>query len=202
MSRLSVPPPSRPIPPSDAPRAKVAAANPNGKPADGPVISPKQAAASKARSPSPEPVKPADDKVRRLPPHSRSLSDRTVAEGYAHSTALFSSFFFFDFCLCFCFQSKAATIASSSQQEVSNLPVLDMETFEQILELDEDGDREFSSEMVWQYFDQAEQAFHDMDEKLYVLSLSLLCFHAPDPRNSRWGTSPLFSCNHPVRTRI
>lgn len=43
-----------------------------------------------------------------------------------------------------------------------------MDTFEQILELDEDDEREFSSEMVWQYFEQAEQAFTDMDTNLCV----------------------------------
>ncbi|KAI0688023.1 signal transduction histidine kinase [Cytidiella melzeri] len=49
-----------------------------------------------------------------------------------------------------------------------------MDTFEQILELDEDDDMEFSSEMVWQYFEQAEQAFTDMQEKLDEESLSAL----------------------------
>ncbi|KAI0092302.1 histidine-phosphotransfer domain, HPT domain-containing protein, partial [Irpex rosettiformis] len=64
--------------------------------------------------------------------------------------------------------------ASSSQPEESDLLVVDMDTFEQILELDEDDEREFSSEMVWQYFEQAEQAFADMDTKLEEKSLSAL----------------------------
>lgn len=52
--------------------------------------------------------------------------------------------------------------------EDPKVPVVDMETFEQILELDEEDSREFSSEMVWQYFSQAKLTFSDMDEALYV----------------------------------
>ena len=55
--------------------------------------------------------------------------------------------------------------------QTDDTPSIDMETFEQILELDEDDDREFSSEMVWQYFDQAEQAFKDMEENLCVFPI-------------------------------
>ena len=62
----------------------------------------------------------------------------------------------------------ASAEPSSSQPEESDVPVVDMDTFEQILELDEDDEREFSSEMVWQYFEQAEQAFTDMDTNLCV----------------------------------
>lgn len=49
------------------------------------------------------------------------------------------------------------------QAAESEHPIIDMDTLEQILELDEDDSREFSSEMVWQYFDQARQTFTDMD---------------------------------------
>ncbi len=68
-------------------------------------------------------------------------------------------------------QAKVAAVEASSSQpeEESDLPVVDMDTFEQILELDEDEDMEFSSEMVWQYFEQAEQAFTDMEAKLCVV---------------------------------
>ncbi|KAI0790258.1 histidine-phosphotransfer domain HPT domain-containing protein [Irpex lacteus] len=73
-------------------------------------------------------------------------------------------------------KSKVAAVEASSSQpeEESDLPVVDMDTFEQILELDEDEDMEFSSEMVWQYFEQAEQAFTDMEAKLQEQSLSAL----------------------------
>ncbi|THG98838.1 hypothetical protein EW026_g3402 [Hermanssonia centrifuga] len=39
-----------------------------------------------------------------------------------------------------------------------------METFNQILELDEDDTRDFSTEMVWAYFSQADTTFGDMDD--------------------------------------
>lgn len=45
---------------------------------------------------------------------------------------------------------------------------IDMDTFQQILELDEEDDREFSKEMVWAYFSQAEKTFGDLDEALWV----------------------------------
>jgi len=39
-----------------------------------------------------------------------------------------------------------------------------METFNQILELDEDEDtHDFSQPMVWEYFEQAEKTFNEMD---------------------------------------
>lgn len=45
---------------------------------------------------------------------------------------------------------------------------LDMEIFQQILDLDdgEDDDREFSKSMVWDFFEQVEVTFPDMEEKL------------------------------------
>jgi osomolarity two-component system phosphorelay intermediate protein YPD1 len=46
--------------------------------------------------------------------------------------------------------------------------VIDMETFEQIIELDDEDDFSFSWGMVTAYFEQAEQAFSDMDTALYV----------------------------------
>ncbi|KAH9480539.1 Multistep phosphorelay regulator 1 [Psilocybe cubensis] len=42
--------------------------------------------------------------------------------------------------------------------------VVHMETFEQILELDEDDTHDFSQPMVWEYFEQAEKTFNDMNE--------------------------------------
>ena len=47
--------------------------------------------------------------------------------------------------------------------------IIDMDTFQQILDLDEeDDDREFSRGMVEAYFDQASQTFEDMDIALYA----------------------------------
>ena len=46
---------------------------------------------------------------------------------------------------------------------------IDMEVFNQILELDDDDDDdEFSRGMVNDYFSQAEKTFIDMDDALYV----------------------------------
>lgn len=42
-----------------------------------------------------------------------------------------------------------------------------METFQQLLELDDD-DGDFSREMVWAFFTQAESTFQSMDAALYV----------------------------------
>lgn len=47
-----------------------------------------------------------------------------------------------------------------------------METFQQILDLDEDG-TEFSKGMAWAYFSQADQTFKEMDEALCVAVLPL-----------------------------
>lgn len=43
-----------------------------------------------------------------------------------------------------------------------------METFYQILDLDEEDTREFSAGMVWAYFEQAGSTFVEMEEALYV----------------------------------
>ncbi len=41
---------------------------------------------------------------------------------------------------------------------------VDMPTFSQILEMDEPGDREFSSSIVFGFFDQVEETFASMDK--------------------------------------
>ncbi len=45
-----------------------------------------------------------------------------------------------------------------------------MDTFRQILDLDEDETYSFSSSMIWAYFTQAWSMFKKMDSALYVLS--------------------------------
>lgn len=42
--------------------------------------------------------------------------------------------------------------------------VIDMETFNQILDLDEDETHEFSKGMAWAYFSQADSTFTEMDD--------------------------------------
>lgn len=43
---------------------------------------------------------------------------------------------------------------------------VDMDTFNQILEMDEDPDREFSKPLVIGFFEQAWETFSEMDEAL------------------------------------
>jgi len=66
----------------------------------------------------------------------------------------------------FCRRMSAAT------DDVSKLPrdVIDVDVFEQLLDMDEDG-REFSQSLVWNYFEQAEQTFAKMEEALAAKSL-------------------------------
>jgi len=52
-------------------------------------------------------------------------------------------------------------------------PLIDLEIFRQILELDEDDTHEFSREMTFAFFSQAETTFNDMD---LALCVSLLPF--------------------------
>jgi osomolarity two-component system, phosphorelay intermediate protein YPD1 len=48
--------------------------------------------------------------------------------------------------------------------------VIEMPTFRQILEMDDDEDeRDFSRSIVFEFFDQAENTFAKMDSALYVL---------------------------------
>ena len=46
------------------------------------------------------------------------------------------------------------------------MPPIDLETFEQITELDEDDTHDFSRAMTWQYFSQVETTFTNMEEAL------------------------------------
>jgi len=49
-----------------------------------------------------------------------------------------------------------------------------METFQQILDLDEDGTREFSRGMAWAYFSQVSTTFDDMDKAFEIKDLPKL----------------------------
>lgn len=54
------------------------------------------------------------------------------------------------------------------QNNISALPrdVIDVDVFEQLLEMDEEDDREFSRSLVWNYFEQAESTFENMEAAL------------------------------------
>ena len=44
-----------------------------------------------------------------------------------------------------------------------------MNTFEQLLDMDDEEDHEFSLSIVLNYFEQAEATFKDMDQALYAI---------------------------------
>ncbi|KZT11766.1 histidine phosphotransferase, partial [Laetiporus sulphureus 93-53] len=56
----------------------------------------------------------------------------------------------------------AAACCSLAQEEAAR--TIDMETFHQILDLDEDDTHDFSKGMAWAYFSQANTTFVEMDE--------------------------------------
>ena len=48
---------------------------------------------------------------------------------------------------------------------------IDESTFEQILEMDDDDDRDFSKGIVYGFFEKAESTFEKMEKALYVFLL-------------------------------
>ncbi|KAH8168896.1 hpt domain-containing protein [Sarocladium implicatum] len=68
--------------------------------------------------------------------------------------------------------SSAETKTGGKKHDLSE--VLDMNTFEQILEMDEPDDNEFSSSIVLGFLDQAEETFTSMDQALEAEQLDEL----------------------------
>ncbi|KAJ2956986.1 hypothetical protein NQZ79_g7242 [Umbelopsis isabellina] len=74
----------------------------------------------------------------------------------------------------------AATKASSppaaidESEDDNSEDLLDMATFDQLLDMDDEEDHEFSKSIVWDYFKQAEATFEDMDGALEKEDLSEL----------------------------
>jgi hypothetical protein len=77
-------------------------------------------------------------------------------------------------CGCCC---RSGTVEHSNSTNVFEVGVdtgqdlsecIDMETFEQIREMDDDGSDEFSRAIVEGFLEQAEETFHKMDEALSV----------------------------------
>ena len=46
--------------------------------------------------------------------------------------------------------------------------LVDHAIFDQLLEMDDDDEREFSKSIVWNYFEQAETTFTQIEEALYA----------------------------------
>lgn len=67
-------------------------------------------------------------------------------------------------------------LRNSAKEEKDDIPEaeIDMETFTQILDLDEDGNHDFSRGMAWAYFSQAEETFELLDDALKAKDLAKL----------------------------
>lgn len=50
--------------------------------------------------------------------------------------------------------------------------LVDHAIFDQLLEMDDDDEREFSKSIVWNFFEQAETTFKQIEEALYDYALS------------------------------
>lgn len=74
--------------------------------------------------------------------------------------------------------------------DVSTLPtdVIDVEVFGQLLEMDEEDDRDFSKSLVYNYFEQAESTFEKMNKALYVHDLTQ-CGPKPGGAFDAWTLS-------------
>jgi hypothetical protein len=94
------------------------------------------------------------------------LSNRFVTCCH-HSRQL--SCFYFD--LVFDFSVQEADLVQGAEDELAPLQQLEadalhIDTFSQILEMDEGSDKEFSASIVFDFFDQAEETFKQMDTAL------------------------------------
>lgn len=68
---------------------------------------------------------------------------------------------------------QGADAASASAGDLSP-SIIDMDIFSQLLEMDDEDDREFSKSIVWNYFDQAITTFKEMDVALSTKNLTEL----------------------------
>ncbi|EST08170.1 Signal transduction histidine kinase, phosphotransfer (Hpt) domain protein [Kalmanozyma brasiliensis GHG001] len=68
---------------------------------------------------------------------------------------------------------QGADAASGSAGDLSPT-IIDMDIFSQLLEMDDEDDREFSKSIVWNYFDQAVTTFKEMDAALSTKNLTEL----------------------------
>lgn len=67
--------------------------------------------------------------------------------------------------LLFLFPRRDLRLNIILQKNVPIRSLIDMDIFSQILELDEDEEtHDFSQPMVWEYFEQAEKTFCEMDD--------------------------------------
>lgn len=64
--------------------------------------------------------------------------------------------------------ASSSVDSSTASEGGDTLPadVIDMDTFGQLLEMDDEDDRGFSQEIVWNFFEQANTTFEEMDQAL------------------------------------
>ncbi|KAI1317221.1 hypothetical protein EDD11_008813 [Mortierella claussenii] len=65
---------------------------------------------------------------------------------------------------------KGADTETETEGEIEDDDeIIDHTTFDQLLEMDDEEDHEFSKSLVWNYFEQAEKTFGDMDAAMAKL---------------------------------
>ncbi|KAG0353776.1 signal transduction histidine kinase [Gamsiella multidivaricata] len=64
------------------------------------------------------------------------------------------------------------TETETEADEFEENDIIDHTTFDQLLEMDDEEDHEFSRSLVWNYFEQAEKTFEDMDEAMQKLDFA------------------------------
>jgi len=58
------------------------------------------------------------------------------------------------------------TETKTDADEFEDNKIIDHSTFDQLLEMDDEEDHDFSKSLVWNYFEQAEKTFDDMDDAM------------------------------------
>ncbi|KAF8931927.1 hypothetical protein BGZ52_011431 [Haplosporangium bisporale] len=64
---------------------------------------------------------------------------------------------------------RNGTETENEGEEFEDDGIIDHTTFDQLLEMDDEEDHEFSKSLVWNYFEQAEKTFDDMNEAMKKL---------------------------------
>ncbi|KAH7058273.1 signal transduction histidine kinase [Linnemannia elongata] len=66
-------------------------------------------------------------------------------------------------------EKGAETETETDAEEYDDNGIIDHTTFDQLLEMDDEEDHEFSRSLVWNYFEQAEKTFVDMNDAMEKL---------------------------------
>ncbi|KAG0354849.1 signal transduction histidine kinase [Gamsiella multidivaricata] len=57
-------------------------------------------------------------------------------------------------------------VETDPEDDFEDDEIIDHATFDQLLEMDDEEDHEFSRSLVWNYFEQAEQTFKELDDAM------------------------------------